>query len=109
MNRKSCDAVIKQRKISETNSKKCKKENTFISASYGIVQKICGDEGEPYPGNQNLRISLKKFRVVNCKCNKNKSLPHCKCRGSDANLRIVISCDNKGNPVHYEKGVKILN
>uniref|UniRef100_A0A8C9Z0D4 Ribonuclease A-domain domain-containing protein n=1 Tax=Sander lucioperca TaxID=283035 RepID=A0A8C9Z0D4_SANLU len=108
MDPNSCDGVIKQRKISKAYSNKCKKENTFISATYGEVTKVCGDEGEPYEiNNRSLRISREKFTVVNCKCNDNLTFDYCGCKGSRPNLRIVIDCDNNGNPVHYQEGVNI--
>ncbi|TDH11181.1 hypothetical protein EPR50_G00058140 [Perca flavescens] len=109
MDPKRCDAVIKERKIHQNNRAFCKKENTFISASYGEVKKVCEKEGEPYPNDRNLRISLNSFRVVNCKCKDNMRPPNCGCKGSRPNLRIVIACDNNDNPVHYEEGLYITS
>ncbi|XP_035862503.1 ribonuclease-like 3 [Sander lucioperca] len=104
-----CDAMITQKKISQTNSNRCKEVNTFISATYAAVKPVCRDGGSPYGTGGNLRISHDKFRVVNCECNVNLRLPNCDCRGSSGNKRIVIGCDDTGNPVHYEEGVYIPN
>ncbi|GLD70448.1 ribonuclease-like 3 [Lates japonicus] len=66
---KSCDDVIRQRRITKTNSNACKESNTFIIAKTKAVKAVCKDKGEQYG---NMTKSIQKFKILTCKL-KNRS------------------------------------
>lgn len=101
-----CDSVIRQRKISETDSNLCKPTNTFIRATAGRVTPICGAAGVP---DGHLRRSIQPFDLVICKLKNNGARqPHCQHSFRKSTSRIKISCEG-GLPVHFGGDIVVVN
>lgn len=106
MSQDRCDAVIRERRISETDSNACKETNTFIRATTGLVKPICGEAGEHY--GQMMR-SLRPFDVVVCTLkNHGARHPHCQYSGARRTRRIAIQCE-QGLPVHYDRDIVVID
>lgn len=106
MSKDRCDAVISQRKISQTDSNACKETNTFIRATTGLVGKICDRAGEPYG---QMRKSLQPFDVVVCTLrNQGGRHPRCQYSGARRTRRIAIKCE-QGFPVHYDRDIVVID
>ncbi|KAJ0002793.1 hypothetical protein NQD34_007942 [Periophthalmus magnuspinnatus] len=108
MSRTRCDAVMRSRKITVTNSTQCKGTNTFISAGAKEIKKVCNAAGKPYKNSHNLRVSNQPFPIVICKQKGNHRYPKCEYRGRSATRYIVIGCED-GLPVHFERDVRDLS
>ncbi|XP_020773324.1 ribonuclease-like 3 [Boleophthalmus pectinirostris] len=108
MSRTRCDAVMGDRRITETNSNECKETNTFIDAGTNEINRVCNRAGAPYQNSARLRVSNQPFPLVICSRRRNKYYPHCQYRGSSTTRYIVIECEN-GFPVHFERDVYVVN
>ncbi|XP_045885711.1 ribonuclease like 2 isoform X2 [Micropterus dolomieu] len=102
MNVNQCDAVIKSRGISITNSNECKETNTFIQAYPDKIKNICGSAGVAYEGM--MTKSTKPFSIVVCTLKRGIRHPHCQYRGQAYTRYIVIRCE-QGLPVHFERDI----
>lgn len=106
MRASQCDSVIRQRRISETDSNLCKETNTFIRATTGLVTPICGDAGVP---DGPMRRSTKPFNVVICTLkNHGARQPNCQHSYRTSTSRIKISCEG-GLPVHFGGDIMVVN
>uniref|UniRef100_A0A3B3ZQQ0 Ribonuclease A-domain domain-containing protein n=1 Tax=Periophthalmus magnuspinnatus TaxID=409849 RepID=A0A3B3ZQQ0_9GOBI len=106
MSRTRCDAVMRDRKITVTNSNECKETNTFIKAGTNQIKTVCGEAGRPYNNSRNLRVSNQPFPIVICNQRGNHRYPRCEYRGRSATRYIVIGCED-GFPVHFERDVNL--
>ncbi|XP_071385670.1 ribonuclease-like 3 [Centroberyx affinis] len=97
-----CDAVIRSRDITMTDSNECKETNTFILATTKLIKPICGRAGQPYG---HLTKSLQPFSIIVCTLrNQGATRPNCQYRGQARTRRIAIAC-NSGYPVHFDRDI----
>ncbi|KAM3866988.1 integrin alpha-6-like [Diretmus argenteus] len=99
-----CDAVIRSKGITKTNSNECKEINTFIRANLNTIKSICEHGGEPHG---TMTKSLQPFDIVVCKLKNQNRHPHCEYRGQSRTRRIAITCDG-GYPVHLDGDIGIM-
>ncbi|TDH13518.1 hypothetical protein EPR50_G00033360 [Perca flavescens] len=106
MNNNDCTKVMNDRGITDYNGN-CKLMNTFIGAPIGTVRDICGTGGQKYfnkkkPGVRDLRKSRAPFNIVVCRLKDATAAP-CEYEGAAYNRHIVVACDVKGDPVHFDR------
>ncbi|GAA6231927.1 angiogenin [Lates japonicus] len=102
MSANRCDEVIRNRRITKTDSNECKETNTFILATTNLVKPICGQAGEPFG---DMTKSLQPFSIIVCKLkNQQGRHPNCQYRGQARTRRIAIKCD-QGFPVHFDRDI----
>uniref|UniRef100_A0A3Q2VPG3 Ribonuclease A-domain domain-containing protein n=1 Tax=Haplochromis burtoni TaxID=8153 RepID=A0A3Q2VPG3_HAPBU len=98
---KSCDDLIKEKKIKDNNKPKLR--NTFIINAFEKVKDICKEEQRVYD-NDNLYTSSETMITLHCKLQtegKNKG----KYEGVKKEKHIEIACENINNilqPVHLQ-------
>uniref|UniRef100_A0A8C9YW77 Ribonuclease A-domain domain-containing protein n=1 Tax=Sander lucioperca TaxID=283035 RepID=A0A8C9YW77_SANLU len=95
-----CDDVMKEKRINKINSL-CKNKKTFIItiATMKTIRGVCGPGGVNFSGN--LHQSRTTIDVVDCMLTYANVRP-CKYRSVPGNRYIVIACDSRGDPIHFE-------
>ncbi|TRY74113.1 hypothetical protein DNTS_026664 [Danionella cerebrum] len=92
-----CNKVMTDRKINSFLS--CKPINTFIKAEGSVVAEVCDAKGTHLADN--LYKSVDEFDVIDCV--KKKWSISCEYTGEAKKLRVIVICDDKKKPIHFER------
>ncbi|XP_043934939.1 uncharacterized protein LOC122807980 [Protopterus annectens] len=96
-----CNKEIAQRDIRNNKDGKlpCKEKNTFIHATEKEVKLVC----EQKPFKDELRESHLKFHITVCERKTKSEKWPCKYLATDREAHIIIACNKKGEPIHFER------
>ncbi|XP_063158622.1 ribonuclease-like [Candoia aspera] len=97
-----CNAMMQRRGMTRP---KCKQVNSFIHDTKADIIAVCAEKGVPY-GNE-LRCSMRLFRVTTCSLKGSGMRPPCDYRETSSPKKIVIMCVY-GKPVRYEEGIAVF-
>ncbi|KAA8593548.1 hypothetical protein FQN60_009664 [Etheostoma spectabile] len=107
MHESDCANVINGRGIMKDNGG-CKWSNTFIKASLDTVTGVC--KTPLLNPKSNLHRSTGTFTLIHCEqtkemAQKKAKSPDCEYKEGEVKTEktIVIGCDTKGNPIHFEE------
>ncbi|KAJ8246869.1 hypothetical protein GJAV_G00256260 [Gymnothorax javanicus] len=87
------------------NANKCKPLNSIITKpNWREIKAVCDGAGRSFhmAGIRNLRESLHRFEVVTCEYTGESGKAPCKYEGTKEWRYIVIACNEKKLPVHYQ-------
>ncbi|XP_043935595.1 uncharacterized protein LOC122808681 [Protopterus annectens] len=93
----NCDSEIKKRCILASKNR-CKETNTFIHTTAKKLKSVCNQ-----PANiKGLHKSDQQFSLTVCNLHSNQMKKPCKYRAVHRHSRIIVGCNNKMEPVHFE-------
>ncbi|XP_033024217.1 angiogenin-like [Lacerta agilis] len=99
-----CDAMMRKRGLDKPE---CKEVNTFIHGTKNNIKAVCTASGGKDYGD-GLRISLHPFTVTTCKHRGGSTDPPCRYSDNRSPRYIVIACNEKGEPVHFDESIIVM-